>query len=301
MILPSYKDNSSDVYIGDCAHVLPQLSIKANLILTSPPYDKLRRYSGADFRFEDVADVCIETLMPGGVLVWVVDDATINGARTGTSLKQAIYFIDNGLLLHDTMIYHKRGGPASNVRNRHKNAFEYMFVFSKGLPQTVNVIMDRHTAYPGEDRKTTRRDKDDSLKKVSRGYIREITYRDNVWSYSPGYRKSAELDIAHKHPAIFPIGMARDHVLTWTMPGDIVIDPMCGSGTTLRAAKDLNRQGIGVEIYPGYLPIIQQRLSQQTMDLSKAEIVQQKVDCNGNDSDEYEQYSTGNGYIEKLF
>ena len=64
------------------------------------------------------------------------------------------------------------------------------------------------------------------------------------------------------HPARFPLQLARDHILSWTNPGDLVIDPMTGSGTTLRAAADLERRAIGIEINPEYCQLIRRRLAQ---------------------------------------
>ncbi len=69
------------------------------------------------------------------------------------------------------------------------------------------------------------------------------------------------------HPARFPQQLARDHILSWTNPGDLVIDPTVGSGTTLRAAVDLRRRAIGIEINPGYYDLIRQRLAQSMLPL----------------------------------
>ena len=261
----AYDDGVAQLYVGDCATLLPQLKLQANLILTSPPYDRLRDYGGDGFIFEPVADACVDSLAPGGVLVWIVADATIDGTETCTSMKQALYFREKGLLLHDTMIYVKRGGPAAGTQKRHKNAWEYMYVFSNGQPKTVNLIEDKIVQYPGANRLVPRRQKDGSLEYGSRGEMPEVTFRDNVWSYSPGFRKSARNVIAHKHPAIFPEELAGDHIRTWTEPNDLVLDPMVGSGTTMRAAKDLNRRSVGIEKHEGYIEDIKMRMAQQTL------------------------------------
>ena len=79
----------------------------------------------------------------------------------------------------------------------------------------------------------------------------------------------SENQIAHQHPAIFPYKLARDHILTWTNRGDVVLDPMVGSGTTVKAAKDLGRTAVGVEIHEGYLPIIGNRLAQQVLGMEE--------------------------------
>ena len=78
-----------------------------DLTVTSPPYDNLRAYSGYSFDFEAVAKELYRVTKQGGVVIWVVGDATIKGSETGTSFRQALFFKEIGFNLHDTMIYAK--------------------------------------------------------------------------------------------------------------------------------------------------------------------------------------------------
>ena len=260
---PYYERDGITIYHGDCADVLPAAGEKANLILTSPPYDNLRTYGGHGFDFDRVADACVGALADGGVLVWVVADATVDGSETGTSFRQALGFMERGLRLHDTMIYRKISGPAIKNLPRHKNGFEYMFVLSNGNPKTMSVIEDRIARHPAVSHRTTKRNRDGSFDVANNGTIPTILRRDNVWNYDPGFNKCHPgYPQAHDHPATFPYALAADHIRTWTNPGDVVLDPMAGSGTVLRAAKDLGRTGIGVEIHADYLPIITGRMAQ---------------------------------------
>ena len=110
-----------------------------DLSITSPPYDNLRSYKGFEFPFEDIAKELYRVTKQGGVVVWVVGDATIKGSETGTSFKQALYFKEIGFNLHDTMIYRKSNRPPLN-HSRYEQEFEYMFIFSKGKPKCVNLI-----------------------------------------------------------------------------------------------------------------------------------------------------------------
>ena len=139
---PVYQHADVSIYHGNCTNVLPQLNIEADLILTSPPYDNLRSYGGYEFDFDAIADSCVESLAEGGVIVWVVGDATVNGSETGNSFKQALGFMERGLRLHDTMIYQRKHN-ASISSTRYFQWFEYMFVLSKGAPKTVNLIEDK--------------------------------------------------------------------------------------------------------------------------------------------------------------
>ena len=257
-----------ELYNDDCAQALAGFEEQANLVLTSPPYDGLREYGGHGFDFDSVATAVTRALAPGGVLVWIVGDATVHGSETGTSLRHALGFMDRGLKLHDTMIYEQAHvGPWA--ANRYDQNWQYMFVFSRGVSTTANILQDKPNARAGRVSYMINglgRNKD----KISRVYRPQTTggngRRGNIWRYSVGLHKSApDFNAAHQHPAIFPLALAKDHILTWTKPGDLVIDPMAGSGTTLRAAVDLGRRAVGIEIQPGYCQLIERRMAQQVL------------------------------------
>ena len=270
-ILPvmMYNGNMNNEYefrVGDCAEMLGRYRESAALILTSPPYDDLRAYGGHTFDFEGVADACVASLVQGGVLVWVVGDATVDGSETGTSFRQALGFMERGLNLHDTMIYQK-SGFAWPSKTRYHQTWEYMFVFSRGKPKTVNLISDRRNKWTERwSSKSTDRMKDGSTKSRERPTKwDENGIRFNIWQYTVGRGNSAEQTIAHEHPAIFPYALAYDHIRSWTDKGDLVIDPMCGSGTTIRAATDLGRRSVGIDINPEYIDVAQRRMAQASM------------------------------------
>ena len=257
------------VLVGDCVELLPTLP-QADLILTSPPYGTMRDYGGHEFDWRVVADAIVPALAPGGVLVWIVKDQTIDGSKSGESFRQALYFLDAGLRLHDVLIYRKAAN-SNPTPNRVFQDSEFMFVFSNGAPRTANITKDVPSLWAGTTRGingTGRSSKGNNPTSPGKRLIGPYKNRGTVWEYLVGYGHSAPdfLD-AHDHPAIFPLTLAKDHISMWTNPGDLVIDPMCGSGTTLRAAKDLNRRYIGIDIHAPYVALAEQRLSQQAMAL----------------------------------
>ena len=258
---------------GNCADVLPDVGVKANLILTSPPYDNLRTYGGHGFDFERMADACVGALAEGGVLVWVVADATIDGSETGTSFRQALGFMERGLKLHDTMIYQCYHGGHPSPK-RYNPEFQYMFVLSLGQPTTFNGLVDRPTIYMGQTRRVGRgfRQADGKLQKSfqTQRAIPDYSLRGNIWNYANGGNGASAPDFAdaQTHPATFPLALAKDHIRTWTNEGDLVIDPMAGSGTVSRAAKDLGRNSIAVEIHEPYVDLIRRRMSQEVLELA---------------------------------
>ena len=260
---PYYQDDWITIYHGNHLDILPE--IKADMILTSPPYDGMREYGGQNkYEWKSSIPFICRSVVDGGVVVWVIGDEVVDGGETGTSFKNALCFMENGMKLHDTMIY-KKNPAYIQSQNRYIQSFEYMFVFSKGRPNTTNLIRDRKNLYPGLKIHGTIRCPDGSLKQRFRKESAEYGYRTNVWEYKVGYGLITDYKEAHEHPAIFPEKLAKDHIITWSNEGDIVLDPMCGSGTTLRAAKDLKRHAIGIEIEEKYCEISAKRMVQEVL------------------------------------
>lgn len=193
------------------------------------------------------------------MVVWVVGDATVNGSETGTSFRQALYFIEIGFNLHDTMIYEKDDYhiPTSN---RYFQTFEFMFVFSKDAPSTFNPLVEKTKGYK-PSRATTVRQPDGTKKGMKYEMGKEMRKKGNVWFYHVGYMKSTSDKMAYEHPAMFPEALARDHILSWSNPGDLVLDPLCGSGTVLKMAKESGRHWIGMDISERYCILARKRIA----------------------------------------
>jgi len=242
---------------GDCVEIMKEIPDKSvDMVLTSPPYDNLRDYKGYTFNFEGIAKEIYRVLKDGGVCVWIVGDATINGSETGTSFKQALYFKEIGFNLHDTMIWIKPAiFPHDPKTYRYKQQYEYMFVFSKDKPKTFNPISDILNESSGIVIKAHggRKKNGDTRGAERQIAIKEYRLRNNYWEVPQQTNKN--------HPAIFPEKLAEDHILSWSNEGDTILDPMAGSGTTLKMAKKNNRNYIGIEIAPEYIDIIKKRLN----------------------------------------
>jgi len=244
-----------------CAELL--VTLPENLIdltVTSPPYDDLRTYKGFTFDYKPIVDQLYRVTAPGGVVVWVVADATITGSETGTSFAQALYFKEVGFNPHDTMIYFAEKPPLTH--NRYEQKFEYMFVFSKGKPKTFNPIMEP-CKFAGSSVKsrTFRQTAEGVLEKAHKTEkVAEMKIKGNVWKYAVG-PSSATDKIARRHPAVFPEGLAEDHIKSWSNLGDLVLDPMTGSGTTGKMAILNGRRFLGFDISPEYIEIARERLS----------------------------------------
>jgi len=250
------------IYCGDCVKLMKELEGNTiDLTITSPPYDNLRDYNGYSFDFESIAKELFRITKDGGVVVWVVGDATKDGSESGTSFKQALYLKEIGFNLHDTMIYLKPPRGACGNNKSYWQTFEYMFVFSKGKPITINLLMDRENKDERNGDNGTKRLKDGTLKKVKRKGYGKKGRRTNVWIYNVGKGHTSTDDCAKLHPATFPEKLAEDHILSWSNEGDIVLDPMCGSGTTCKMAKLNNRNFIGIDCSEEYCNIARERIS----------------------------------------
>ena len=243
----------------DTMKLMPQGFV--DLVVTSPPYDKMREYEGYSLEgFERIATELYRIVADGGVVVWVIADQTVKGNESGTSFKQALYFKSVGFNLFDTMIYLKPPRGACGNNKTYWQSFEYMFVFSKGQPKSINLIEDRKNKEARKGDKGTKRLADGTLLKQSRGGYREYGRRTNVWKYMIGKGHSASDNIAHEHPAIFPEKLAQDHILSWSNVGDLVYDPFMGSGTVALMAELNSRNFIGSEINSNYCEVANRRL-----------------------------------------
>ena len=229
-----------------------------DLTVTSPPYDNLRKYNGYSWDFESIAKELYRVTKQGGVVVWVVGDATINGSETLTSFKQVLFFKEIGFNVHDTMIYLKKTPPLTH--RRYEQEFEYMFVLSKGKPKTFNPILIPKKYMDIREYKTVGRNKNNEYN-IGFSSQKETKIKGNVWEYGVGWGKSTKDKIAFKHPAIFPEQLAKDHILSWSNEGDIVMDIFMGSGTTAKMCKLTNRNYIGFEISKEYCDIAEERLN----------------------------------------
>jgi site-specific DNA-methyltransferase (adenine-specific) len=242
---------------GDCLELMKSIPDKSvDLVLTSPPYDNLRTYNNSLVWNEGIWKECIHSLFrivkDGGVVVWVVGDATINGSETGTSFKQALYFKEVGFNLHDTIIWEKTG--MLPTQDRYYSIFEYMFVFSKGKPKSMNFIEDKQNIYGGRvQRKDLCINKGSQKDGVGTFIRKEVGRRTNIWRVAIGETNG--------HPAIFPLQIANDHIISWSNAGDVVMDCFMGSGTTGVACKNLGRDFIGFEKDPTYFEIAEKRIS----------------------------------------
>lgn len=257
------KIEINKIYQEDCIETMKRMADNfVDMTLTSPPYDNLRDYKGYTFDFESIAKELFRITKNGGVVVWVVGDMVVDKSETGTAFKQALFFKEVGFLLHDTMIYKKRGSPFPES-NRYWQQFEYMFIFSKGSPKTTNLLKIKTQYAPeqiGKPRSSTTRNKDGSMEAMKYEGNKEFVTKGNVWEYAVGFMKSSKDKYSFEHPATYPEDLASDHIKSWSNEGDLIYDPMIGSGTTGKMAVMLKRNYIGSEVSKEYAKLAEDRI-----------------------------------------
>ena len=285
------------IYNIDCLSGLKELeNDSVNLTVTSPPYDNLRTYGNiTDWNFEifkPIAEELYRVTKPGGIVVWIVGDAAINGSETGSSFRQALYFQEIGFKIHDTMIYHKNSSafPARIDSKRYTQIFEYMFVFVKGkIRNDIKLIADKRNKWAGWTNwgQHTQYDSEGNLVKAQNiKPIAEFSLRTNIWKYNVSFN-----DKIVKHPAVFPEQLAEDCILSWSVEGDTVLDPFMGSGTTAKMAMINNRNFIGFEIneeyYNGILKRLDTFISADKNKTSELEVIVdgESTNCQVNDKE----------------
>ncbi len=249
------------IYNMDCVQGMKLLDdCSVDLTVTSPPYDNLRTYNGnieqwSFEKFQAIAKELYRVTKQGGVVVWIVGDATVKGSETGTSFKQALYFKEIGFNLHDTMIYRKIN-YVPLTHNRYEQEFEYMFVFSKGKPKTFNPIkIPCKTAGAKTSGRTFYQTNNQNIPTAGHknNTVSVCKQKGNVWELSTNAGIKG-------HPAQFPEQLANDHIVSWSNEGDTVLDCFMGSGTTAKMAKANNRNYIGFELSKEYCDIAEKRI-----------------------------------------
>lgn len=265
----------NNIYNINCLEGLKQLDDGIiPLVVTSPPYDNLRTYKGYSFPFEDIVKELYRVIADGGVVVWVVGDGTIEGSESGTSFRQALYFMEVGFKLHDTMIYKKKNTPFMRA-NAYTNCFEYMFILTKGKPNTFNPLKEP-TIRSGYEMLVSNK-KADGINNKKLRKLNPYKVKTNIWEYAVGYGGTTSDKIAFKHPAIFPEQLAIDHILSWSDENDVVLDIFMGSGTTAKACLLTNRKYIGFEISEEYCKIAEERINNTLLELNNGVHINQEV------------------------
>ena len=256
----TFKDGK--IIRGDCVKELKKIKNEYfDLSVFSPPYDNLREYKGFNFDLHELGEQLYRTTKKGGVVVMVIQDQTIKGHKSLTSFRTIVDWCDNvGFGLFECNIYKKNGKDGAWWKNRFRVDHEYMPIFVKGeKPKTFKKdcikIPSKHA---GKTMKGgANRNKDGLTINSSRIKINNTKCRGTIFDYSNGGDK---INLKRQHPATFPDKIPYDFIRVFSNEGDLILDPMAGSGSTLVTAKILKRNYLGIEISEEYCKLAQQRV-----------------------------------------
>ncbi|MDZ4792259.1 MAG: site-specific DNA-methyltransferase [Hyphomicrobiales bacterium] len=248
------------LYQGDCLKILPLLKAESvNLIVTSPPYADQRKHTYGGVSpdnyvewFLPIADEMSRVLHPRGSFVLNIKERAVNGERHTYVLELIVEMRRRGWLWVEEYIWHKRNCYPGKWPNRFRDAWERCLHFTRAkqfdmYQDAVMVPMGdwRHARLKSLSETDKRRDeskvKSGFGKKIENWVGRDMAYPTNVLHLATECSNRA-------HSAAFPEGLPEWFIKLFSKEGDTVLDPFAGSGTTLRAAANLGRSGIGIEL-----------------------------------------------------
>ncbi len=255
---------------GDSYKILPTIDDNSiDLTVTSPPYDNLRDYSDyPKLNIQDLGKELFRVTKDGGICCVVIQDQTINGAKTGTSFKWVSQWLDNTeWRLFETCIYKRHGPPGAFWKKRFRVDHEYVHIFLKGKePRYFNkshIMVDAESA--GKMVSCDKRHKDGSTENGKKFLCPDKKCRGTIWNYASSNREGNK--VKSQHPATMPDLLCSDMIRCFSQEKDTILDPFCGSGTTCVMAKNLGRNYIGIEYSKEYCDIIRKRIDNETVDI----------------------------------
>lgn len=245
MVQPYYQDEAVTIYHGDCREVLPSFANDSvEIAVTSPPYNLVREWSGGgpnskmkqlERRYEEWYDDSLPEDEYQELQKTVIREC----------LRVAV----------SSVFYNHKVRYALKRRGQIYHPLDWLREF----PIWCEIIWDRCGAQGGNSGRFLIQDERIYQLGNQRKWKGAQSFT-TIWRIPP--------DRVEGHVCAFPEELAARCIVTTTDPGDVVLDPFMGSGTTLRAAKDLGRKAIGIEIEERYCEIAAKRMAQQVLEFA---------------------------------
>ncbi|MBM3391611.1 MAG: site-specific DNA-methyltransferase [Betaproteobacteria bacterium] len=262
-----------EILEGDCLRVLQQLpDCSVDLIVTSPPYADQRKHTYGGVSpdhyvewFLPITRELLRVLRPTGTFVLNIKERVVGGERHTYVLELILEMRHQGWLWTEEFIWHKKNCYPGKWPNRFRDSWERLLQFNKArqfnmYQEEVMVPMGDWAKTRLKNLSTTDRVRDES--RVGSGFGKKI---ENWLSRSMAFPTNV-LNLAtecsnRKHSAVFPEALPEWFIKLFTQEGDTVLDPFMGSGTTLRVAKRMGRNAVGIEIQPEYVELARNDLA----------------------------------------
>jgi site-specific DNA-methyltransferase (adenine-specific) len=301
-VSPEPRRPGDAVICGDAAQVLgvlPEHSVQA--VVTSPPYYKQRDYNADDQlgneatpeeyvrRLSGIITDCSRVLKPDGLLWLNLGDKYLDGRLLGLPWRVALALTESGWVLRSDVIWHKPNAMPASIKNRPTTDHEYIFILSRGADYfyDADAIREPHVTFTdasqmkggrghfGKAGGTPEQGKNKGNPNLHRARWDQAFHplgrnKRTVWSIPLSKFPEA-------HFAVFPEKLVENCILASTKPGDTVLDPFCGSGTTLLVAHRLRRNFVGIDVQKDYCQMALRRLNTAQQELPFAETKSQEV------------------------
>jgi len=262
----------SKIFQGDCLEVLRLMPANSvDLIVTSPPYADQRTSTYGGIRpdnyvewFIPIAAELLRVLKPDGTFILNIKEKTVDGERHTYVIDLILAMRALGWRWTEEFVWNKKNSFPGKWPNRFRDGWERLLQFNK--EKKFNMHQDAVRVPIGDWAKSrlnnlseTDMRRDDSKvgsgfgKNVSSWIGRETVYPNNVLTLATESSNK-------RHSAVYPVGLPTWFIQLFTEPGDVVLDPFLGSGTTSVAAMRLNRQSYGIEILPEYVELAKERI-----------------------------------------
>lgn len=259
--------------LGDCREVLKTLDDNSiDLIVTSPPYADQRKHTYGGIHPDDYVEWFLpisaelqRVLKPTGTFVLNIKERVVNGERHTYVLELILAMRKQGWLWTEEFIWHKKNSYPGKWPNRFRDSWERLLQFNK--QRKFNMYQEAVMVPIGDWAKTRLRnlsatDQQRDNSKVGSGFGKRVANwvgRDKV--YPTNVLHMATETSNRGHSAVFPEALPEFFIKLFTIEGDWVLDPFMGSGTTLRVARRLGRNSIGIDIKKEYYEMVKEELS----------------------------------------
>ncbi len=266
---------------GDCREVLKTLpDDSVDLVFTSPPYADRRASTYGGIKPDDyvawflpISAELLRVLKPTGTFILNIKERVVNGERHTYVIELILAMRKQGWLWTEEFIWHKKNSYPGKWPNRFRDAWERLLQFNKQrkfnmYQEEVMVPMGEWAQRRLKNLSDTDQVRDTSRvgsgfgKRVANWVGREKAYPTNVLHLATETRNK-------NHSAVFPERLPEWFIKLFTQPGDWVLDPFMGSGTTNRVAQRMGRNSIGIEILPSYFELAQSQLRQRALVLQE--------------------------------
>ena len=266
------KTLSTDIFLGDCIDVLKKIETDSiDLIVTSPPYSDQRVTTYGGTKADDyvrwflpITAELLRVLKPTGTFILNIKEKASGGERHTYVLELILEMRKQGWFWTEEFIWHKKNCYPGKWPNRFRDAWERLLQFNKN--KKFNMYQDAVMVPTGDWAKTrlktlSETDKTRDNSKVGSGFGKNISnWVGRDMAYPSNVLHLATESGNKKHSAAFPKELPRWFIKLFTQPGDVVLDPFLGSGTTSVVSKEMARNSIGIEVLEDYYKIAQENI-----------------------------------------